>query len=35
MGEFSPALYKLNVELLTDEGADNQLVDFGMKSFWR
>lgn len=31
--EFSPALYKLNVELLTDEGADNQLVDFGMKSF--
>ncbi len=31
--EFSPTLYKLNVELITSEGKDNTLVDFGMRKF--
>lgn len=31
--EFSPSLYKLNVELDTEEGPDNMAVDFGMRDF--
>ncbi|HKI88793.1 MAG TPA: hypothetical protein VKA38_07195 [Draconibacterium sp.] len=31
--EFSPALYKLTAELITDKGTDNMQADFGFRKF--